>query len=108
MVSLPPEDDSRAHVAQTVTRLEREALDQLREAAFGAEPGSIPSPEFLGNVDPRVLAQLLLAALGRSDHPGGDVNPIYALYEVALEHRCDAEAFRSLSEMQAEPKQSGE
>jgi len=48
-------------------------------------------------MDPRQLAQLLLAALGRGDHGDRDTNPVYALYQVALDYRTAAEGYRALA-----------
>ena len=50
-------------------------------------------------MDPRVLAQLFLAALGRGDHPDSETNPVYALYQVALDYRCSAETRQSLADI---------
>ena len=108
MVSRPPEDDSSTDIASAVAHLEREALDQLRAAAYGNAPGVIPNAALLGHVDPRVLAQLFLAALGRGDHPDTETNPVYALYQVALDYRCSAETRQSLADIAAvQPKDAG-
>lgn len=46
--------------------------------------------------DPTGFAQQLLRMLGRSDHPEAADNPIYALYQVAVDHRCSATGYRTL------------
>lgn len=46
--------------------------------------------------DPAQYARMLLEALGRADHPDATSNPIYALYQVAVDYRCSAEGYRTL------------
>ena len=41
-------------------------------------------------------ARDFLEALGHGDHPDADTNPIYALYQVAVDYRCTAKGYRSL------------
>ena len=89
----------RPEIASAVAHLEREALEQLRAAAYGDGPCAVQNAELLGHVDPRVLAQLFLAALGRGDHPDSETNPVYALYQVALDYRCSAETRQSLADI---------
>lgn len=46
--------------------------------------------------DPAGFARELLGMLGRLDHPEAQDNPIYALYQVAVDHRCSATGYRTL------------
>lgn len=91
-------------VVSDVERARRAALDQLRAAGLG-EPceRGLPRPTFLDEMDPRELARLLLAALGRGDHGDRDKNPIYAIYQVALDFRTAAEGYRSLADGNGSP-----
>ena len=107
MVSRPPGDDGKPSIDETVHALERQALEQLRLAAYGDVPHTVLNPELLTHIDPRVLAQLFLAALGRDDHPDSQSNPIYALYQVAVDYRCSADAYRALADMAEASKDSG-
>ena len=47
--------------------------------------------------DPHAFALRLLALLGREDHPDAASNPIYALYQVAVDYRCSARGYRDLA-----------
>ncbi len=89
--------DTLRAVVSDVERARSAALDQMRAAGLG-EPDAtgLPRPEFLEDMAPRELAQMLLAALGRGDHGDRDRNPIYALYQVALDYRTAAEGYRAL------------
>lgn len=41
-------------------------------------------------------AREFLEALGHADHPDAESNPIYALFQVAVDYRCTAKGYRSL------------
>jgi hypothetical protein len=41
-------------------------------------------------------ARAFLEALGHADHPDAVGNPIYALYQVAVDYRCTAHGYRTL------------
>lgn len=91
------EGDTLRAVVSDVERARQEALAHLRAAELGeCDAQGLPRPPFLDKMDPHALAQLLLAALGRGDHGDRDKNPIYALYQVALDYRCAAEGYRTL------------
>jgi hypothetical protein len=38
----------------------------------------------------------MLEKLGRGDHPDAEQDPIYALYQVAVDCRCSAHGYREL------------
>ncbi len=78
---LPSIELARASVAQ----LRDISRPEIRDAAKG-----------LTEADALGLARALLTALGRSDHPDIDDNPIFGLYQVALDYRCSADGYRAL------------
>jgi hypothetical protein len=41
-------------------------------------------------------AREFLEALGRGDHPDAHDDPVYALYQVAVDFRCTAYGYRAL------------
>ena len=45
---------------------------------------------------PEIRARDLLERLGRADHPDAERDPIYALYQVAVDLRCSAHGYREL------------
>ena len=51
----------------------------------------------LAGEDPHHFARQLLDLLGRGDHPDAETNPIYALYQVAVDYRCSANGYRALA-----------
>ncbi|MDJ0975642.1 MAG: hypothetical protein QNJ98_14360 [Planctomycetota bacterium] len=106
MVRRPDTDlgDTLPAVVSDVERARSAALDQLRAAGLGMPDATgLPRPAFLDEMPPKELAQLLLAALGRGDHGDREKNPIYALYQVALDFRTAAEGYRSLIEIDGAP-----
>lgn len=46
--------------------------------------------------DERERAMEFLEMLGRSDHPDAEKDPVYALYQVAVDFQCSAHGYREL------------
>lgn len=46
--------------------------------------------------DERERAVQFLELLGRSDHPDAETDPVYALYQVAIDYQCSAHGYREL------------
>ncbi len=82
---LPAIETARASVAQ----LRKISRPEVRDAARG-----------LTEADALGLARALLTALGKGDHPDIDDNPIFGLYQVALDYRCSADGYRALFDQQ--------
>ncbi|MDA1194461.1 MAG: hypothetical protein O2894_04690, partial [Planctomycetota bacterium] len=47
-------------------------------------------------VDEQARARAFLRLLGRTEHPDTDADPVYALYQVALDFQCSAYGYRDL------------
>lgn len=46
--------------------------------------------------DERERAAEFLEMLGKSDHPDAERDPVYALYQVAVDFQCSAHGYRDL------------
>lgn len=46
--------------------------------------------------DERERAAEFLEMLGKSDHPDAERDPVYALYQVAIDFQCSAHGYREL------------
>ena len=46
--------------------------------------------------DERERAVEFLELLGKSDHPDAERDPVYALYQVAIDFQCSAHGYREL------------
>ncbi len=46
--------------------------------------------------DERERAMQFLEMLGKSDHPDAERDPVYALYQVAIDFQCSAHGYREL------------
>ena len=62
--------------------------------ASGRKRISTEAPASAAEADAR--AREFLEALGHGDHPDAAENPIYALFQVAVDYRCTAKGYRSL------------
>ena len=69
---------------------------RTRYAAFHARPAPhrAPASPTWGDADER--ARHYLRLLGREDHPDAEDNPVYALYQVAVDLKCTADGYRAL------------
>jgi hypothetical protein len=56
----------------------------------------IPSTPPTTTEEAEERARGFLEAIGHADHPDAEKNPIYALYQVAVDYRCTAHGYRSL------------
>lgn len=67
-----------------------------QQSTDGGAPAAAPAattPDWR-SVEARALE--LLAKLGRADHPDAQADPIYALYQVAVDFQCSAHGYREL------------
>ena len=61
------------------------------------EPAPILAPEQIEALsDPQERARAFLELLGRSDHPDAQTDPVYAMYQVAVDYHCSAHGYRDL------------
>lgn len=65
------------------------------DLAPAAEPVARPTVD-LHTTDLAKMAQQLLAVLDRGEHADAASNPVYALFQVAVDFRCSAAGYRDL------------
>lgn len=69
------------------------AVEPLTREELRARVGNVP-PSSAEEADEQ--ARAYLDALGRAEHPDAATNPIYALYQVAVDYCCTAHGYREL------------